>query len=385
MWEPSTIWGVAGGKVLWDEAKAWASAALGKAGTPRAEPSLPPPVAQLDNMTTTASGATARAATGVIVASAFIGSPIARHPPRHATFSRAASCVRCAVASFSVPAPTTLVAFLSATLPDMKKSTIKDRLRDGGVIVNGAPQHKATYQLQPGDVVELSRDKAQSAKQGGPVVDVLHVDRDLAVVVKPSGLLTVGTGKGKAGEKTVLNVVGEQLQKRGDRVGDRFFPCHRLDRGTSGVLLLPRSPEVQHFFFEHWAQTQKTYVAVVESHVTDDAGTIDAALFEDPNTLTVRVSTQPNARPALTHYRVLKRGIDRTLVELQIETGRKHQIRVHMLHLGHAVVGDDRYSKSTRRVRLCLHARSLRFPHPATGEDLTFHAAVPPLFDELVR
>jgi 23S rRNA pseudouridine1911/1915/1917 synthase len=265
----------------------------------------------------------------------------------------------------------------------MKKSTLKDRLRDGGVLVNGQPQRKATYALVAGDVVELSRDKVM--RHAPLAVEILHVDHDLVVVNKPSGLLTVGTGKGTSGEATVLNTVGAMLRARGDRVGDRFFPCHRLDKGTSGVLLLPRSPEVQHFFFEHWGQTTKTYVAVVEGNVADDAGTIDAALFEDPQTLTVRVSTQPNARPARTHYRVLQRSAARTLVELQIDTGRKHQIRVHMLHLGHAVVGDDRYSKMSRRVRLCLHARALEFPHPADGVMLRFEAKVPSLFADLMR
>jgi 23S rRNA pseudouridine1911/1915/1917 synthase len=151
------------------------------------------------------------------------------------------------------------------------------------------------------------------------------------------------------------------------------------------VLLLPRSPEAQQFFFANWGETTKTYVAVVEGRVEHDEGTIDAALFENPQTLTVRVSTQPNARPAVTHYRVLQRSAHLSLVELRIDTGRKHQIRVHMLSLGHAVVGDERYGSMKRRSRLCLHARELVFPHPSTGEQMTFQAPVPPLFTDLVR
>ena len=132
-------------------------------------------------------------------------------------------------------------------------------------------------------------------------------------------------------------------------------------------------------------ETKKTYVAVVEGRVEQDEGTINAALIENPATLTVRVSTQPDARPAVTHYRVLGRSAHLSLVELQIETGRKHQIRVHMLHLGHPVVGDDRYGTFKRKARLCLHARELSFPHPRTGERLTFQAPVPALFADLVR
>lgn len=277
----------------------------------------------------------------------------------------------------------TLVAFLASTMPEMKRGTVKDRLRDGAVLVNGQPEHKATRPLVVGDSVELRRQGASRGAAGPPGgVELLHVDQDLVVVHKPTGLLTVSTGKGS--ETTVLNVVGPQLRALGRNSGDRLFPCHRLDQGTSGVLLVPRSPEVQQFFFANWGETEKTYVAVVEGRVVDDEGTIDVALIEDAGSLQVRVSTSPDARAAVTHYRVLARGQRLTLVELRIDTGRKHQIRVHMKHLGHPVLGDERYGTDRRRVRLCLHARQLVFPHPRSGERLTFEAPVPPLFGELV-
>jgi 23S rRNA pseudouridine1911/1915/1917 synthase len=191
----------------------------------------------------------------------------------------------------------------------------------------------------------------------------------------------VGTDRG--GDATVLSVVGPQL-----RGGSRLFPCHRLDRGTSGVLLLPRSPEVQQFFFSHWAEVTKIYVAVVQGRIDKDQGTITDALYEQPGSLHVMVSSRPEAREAVTHWRVLQRGARATLVELRIETGRKHQIGVHMQHLGHPVLGDDRYASAggapARKVpRLCLHARTLSFPHPMTGAILHFDTTVPTLFAEL--
>ena len=115
----------------------------------------------------------------------------------------------------------------------------------------------------------------------------------------------------------------------------------------------------------------------------DDHGTIDAPLLEDPRTFSVRVVDHPDAREAVTHWRVLARGAQTTLVELVIDTGRKHQIRVHLQHLGHPVVGDERYGQR-RAPRLCLHARQLVFPHPGTGLRLTFQAPVPALFQQLV-
>jgi 23S rRNA pseudouridine1911/1915/1917 synthase len=285
------------------------------------------------------------------------------------------------VTSFSVSTPTTLVAFLRESLPDMKGGTLKDRLRDGGILVNGVPQRRATATLAPGDTVSLSRDKAP--RRSTDAVTPLHVDGDIVVVDKPAGLLTVGTDKGTA--PTALQAVRTLLKARRDGHGDAVFPCHRLDRGTSGVLLLARSAAVQEEVFARWSETEKTYTALVEGRVLDDAGTIDRALFENPATLSVRVSTQPNAKPAVTHYRVLQRGAAMTLLEVAIDTGRKHQIRVHMHSLGHPIVGDDRYGSTRRKGRLFLHATRLAFPHPTTGERLVFEVAAPRVFFELVR
>lgn len=278
--------------------------------------------------------------------------------------------------SFAVEQASTLSELLAARLPSMKRTTIKDRLRDGCVLVNGVVVRRATTAVAPGDIVELRREGERAPEPGR--VPILHVDRELVVVDKPSGLLSVGAGRG--GDKTVLSLVGAQLKG-----GDRLFPCHRLDQGTSGVLLLPRTPEVQRFFFEHWGETRKTYVALVEGPLRDESGTVRAPLYEDPRSLAVSVRDVPDARDAVTHFRVLTRGARCTLVELDLETGRKHQIRVHLRHLGHPVLGDERYGDRSLAPRLCLHARELSFPHPRTGERMTFASPVPPLFAELLR
>lgn len=277
--------------------------------------------------------------------------------------------------SFAVEEASTLAELLAARLPSMKRGTLKDRLRAGCVLVNGVVVRKATTVVARGDTVELRREGQLIPKAGR--VQILHVDRELVVVDKPSGLLSVGAGRGDA--KTVLTLVGPQL-----RGGERLYPCHRLDQGTSGVLLLPRTPEVQRFFFEHWGETRKTYVALVEGRLRDETGTVRAPLFEDPRSLAVSVRDGPDARDAVTHFRVLARGARSTLVELDLETGRKHQIRVHLRYLGHPVVGDERYGNPTLAPRLCLHARELSFPHPRTGERLTFATPVPALFAELL-
>ena len=292
------------------------------------------------------------------------------------------------MSTFSVDHDTTLVAFVAAAMPAMKKSSLKDRLRDGAVLVNGQPQTKATYALRAGDVVELRGPRpspvnagpGKAAPRSATRVVVLYDDADLVIIDKPSGLLTVAA-EGRR-EETALSVTATQLQT--GRTPPRLWPCHRLDKGTSGVLALAKSRAAQDAVFFLWDEASKRYVAVVDGVMRDDEGTIDAALYENPQTLSVRVSTQPNAKPARTHFRVLARGQGRTLVELAPETGRKHQIRVHLLHIGHAIVGDERYGDGSKRQRLCLHARSLSLVHPTTGARLSCEAPVPSLFFALV-
>jgi 23S rRNA pseudouridine1911/1915/1917 synthase len=265
----------------------------------------------------------------------------------------------------------------------LKRSNAKDRLKKGQVSVNGEPVFKATAPVHAGDVIAVHKEGVRRPSARGP--ELLHVDHDLVVINKPSGLLTVRGGRpgkrGKGGaEPTVLDQVGPQL--RGER---RLFPCHRLDRETSGVLLLPRSKEIQQHYFATWGDVEKVYVAVVEGLLDDDELRIDAPLLEDERSLSVRVSHTPEARTAATRVRVRARGRKHTLIEAWLETGRKHQIRVHLAHVGHPVLGDKRYGTAAGAApRLCLHATRLTFEHARTGEVMTFEVAPPALFERLL-
>jgi 23S rRNA pseudouridine1911/1915/1917 synthase len=284
------------------------------------------------------------------------------------------------MARWTVEEPAQIAAFLAAKLPQMKRSTLKARLKHGAVQVNGETARRHDTPLAPGDVVELSAEGAPGKKASGKEPAILHVDEQLVVVDKPSGLLTVSAKK-RGDEPTALTLTGPRLKG-----SPRLFPCHRLDRETSGVLLLPRDKQTQEHFFAHWSDVEKTYVALVEGVVEDDEGTVDAPLFEHPRSLAVSVSHGPDARSATSHYRVLERGEGRSLVEVRLQTGRKHQIRVHMQHLGHTVVGDARYGSGKKGApRLCLHAFRLAFTHPRTGERLVFESPTPKLFTKLLR
>lgn len=271
--------------------------------------------------------------------------------------------------------PVNLITFLISKFPEMKKNTIKDYISNGSILVNSKIQTKATLLLNIGDKIEISYNKRPL--QNLYNLEILYSDPNLAVVIKPEGLLTIAAGT--EGEATVVKILEKQFN------GQRLFPCHRLDKGTSGILLMPKNIKTQEFFFSNWGETEKIYVAVVEGHLENDYGSINMPLLENPTSLAVSVSSHPKARSALTHYQVISRGQYHTLVEVRLETGRKHQIRVHMQYLGHPILGDDRYGKKNQVGRLCLHARKLSFPHPILDKQMSFEAAMPGLFTKLTR
>ncbi len=159
--------------------------------------------------------------------------------------------------------------------------------------------------------------------------------------------------------------------------------AHRLDRETSGVLLLARSLEVKRKLAQNWHDFEKTYLAVVDGIPGEPEGIIDAPLWEDKS-LFVRVATRGDGEAALTRYRVLRKAGSRALLEVHLGTGRKHQIRVHLAHIGCPIVGDPRYGVS-KAPRLALHARTLRIRHPHDGRTVEITTSEPPEFKQFMK
>ena len=204
-------------------------------------------------------------------------------------------------------------------------------------------------------------------------IDVLHVDDACIVVDKPSGLLAV---RGR----------GEHLQDcAATRVRALFgdaLVVHRLDMATSGLMLFARGSQAQRHLSRAFAERDvgKRYVAVVHGHVTPDQGEIDLPLIADwPNRPLQKVD-HAHGKPSLTRWRVVDRDTDRTRLELEPITGRAHQLRVHLLAIGHPIIGDALYAPpavQARADRLLLHAAQLRFPHPVSGATTAVESVVP--------
>jgi len=222
----------------------------------------------------------------------------------------------------------------------------------------------------------LHKDKkpGKLRKSGG--MTILHEDRDLLVVVKPSGLLTVGTARNK--ERTAHYLLNDYVRKGDPKSRNRVFVVHRLDQDTSGVLLFAKSEPAKRFLQEHWNETDKHYLAIVHGRLTTPEGTISTYLTE--NTAHNVYSTGDAAKGKLSHteYRVLQETRESSLVEIHLLTGRKHQIRVHFAEQGHPVLGDRKYGNIARAAkRLALHARTISFLHPFNGRRLTFDTGMP--------
>jgi 23S rRNA pseudouridine1911/1915/1917 synthase len=269
-----------------------------------------------------------------------------------------------------VDEPARLLEFLRRRLPGWKRSTLEQRIRGGCVRVNGSTLRRNDV-LASGDEVEVGdRDDAEVETSAPAGLVILHADDDLVAVDKPAGLLSVSTER--QSERTALALLRDHLSRPGRPA--RLWPVHRIDRETSGVLLFARSSEARDSVQAAWEEAKKTYLALVEGRPDPPSGVIDQPLWEDRG-LFVRVGRHPEAKSARTRYTTLEVRGARTLLEVELETGRRHQIRAHLGWLGHPIVGDPRYGTAGGRMQ--LHALRLVVPHPADGRELRLEAQPP--------
>jgi tRNA pseudouridine32 synthase/23S rRNA pseudouridine746 synthase/23S rRNA pseudouridine1911/1915/1917 synthase len=212
---------------------------------------------------------------------------------------------------------------------------------------------------------------------------ILYEDRDIIVVEKPGGLLTIGTERDKS--RTAHSILNDYVRKGDPRSRNRAYIVHRLDRETSGILIFARSEAAKTFLQGQWQETDKRYLTIVYGSLAQKTGTISSYLTENSAFTVYSTPDQSAGKLSHTEYTVLKETKGFSLLEIHLLTGRKHQIRVHLSEQGHPVVGDKKYGKGNDTSgTLALHARSISFTHPVNGRRMFFETGIPEFFTRLI-
>ena len=288
---------------------------------------------------------------------------------------------------FQVKESAPLLEFLFKILTGFNKTTVRNLLKFRAVSVNGKFISQFNHPLVPGDVVQITSDRKAAVRADiKSELGIIYEDEDVIVINKPSGLLTVSSEKVKTETAfyklyDYLKLKQTEAQKRGRL--QPLFIVHRLDKDASGLIVFAKNIEAKEWLQDQWHTFEKKYYAVVYGVPGKTQGTVESYLAEN-QTLKVYSSPKPSAHGKLsvTHFKVLNSNRKFALVEVDLETGRKHQIRVHLSDIGHPIVGDDKYGGDFKKEkppikRLALHAFSLLFIHPRTRKKLTFESDLP--------
>ena len=280
---------------------------------------------------------------------------------------------------FLVKEPSELMAFLLCEMKESSRTTVKRLLTQGQVSVNDKYLTQYNHPLKEGDTVSINYSE-RHVNFRHTRIRILFEDEDVIVINKREGLLAVTMGK--ENEVTAFGILLEYLKKKNPR--NTLFVVHRLDRETSGVMMFAKNREFQMKIQHRWHENiiERKYIALVEGVVEQKEGRMVSYLTENPKSLKMHSNRHNNkGQEAITKYKVLSVSKSYSMLEIDLETGRKNQIRVHMQEMGHSVVGDKKYGGTTSPIgRMGLHARILSYRHPATGKIFRFEAPVPEKF-----
>lgn len=282
-----------------------------------------------------------------------------------------------------VTEPVELMKFLMTKFPEKSRKDIKSLLAHRQISVGAEITSKFDYPLQEGQQVVVNWNKVLIEKQPEGL-NIVYEDPYLIIIEKQAGLLSIATDSEK--EQTAYSILSDHVKKRDPK--NKIFVLHRLDRETSGVMMFAKSEKIQQMMQKSWKETvlERTYVAVVEGSVNKEQGTITSWLTESKAFIMYSSRTPNGGQKAITHYKVLKKNKHYSLLEVNLETGRKNQIRVHMKDIGHSVIGDKKYGSTKQPIaRLGLHARVLAFKHPISGEEVRYEASIPKEFLNLFK
>ncbi|MFO7295119.1 MAG: RluA family pseudouridine synthase [Clostridia bacterium] len=280
--------------------------------------------------------------------------------------------------------------FLTEKLPEHSRSYIQKLIKDGLVSVNGQ-KVKCNFKVKPGCLIDVTIPPPKEVSlQPEPLeLDIVYEDNDIVVINKPQGMVVHPAPGNYSG--TLVNALLYSCDGLSG-IGGEIRPgiVHRLDKDTSGLLVVAKNDAAHQSLAQQIKDRtlKRIYWCIVEKNIKEDKGIINAPIGRHPtNRKKMAVLNSPTAKPAITHFKVLERFGQYTLVEARLETGRTHQIRVHMAYIGHPVVGDSVYGSRKQKFNLkgqVLHAKKLGLIHPSTGEYMEFEAPLPPYFEDLL-
>ena len=286
------------------------------------------------------------------------------------------------IRQFKILADGTLLEAAAAILKDHTPSKIKSMLKHRQFAVNGTPSVQFDRPVAAGDVLSVNFSKS-FAMFSHPRIRLIYEDEHVIVIDKGYGLLSMATENEKDG--TVYSVLRDYV-KTNDPAA-RVYILHRLDKNTSGIMMLAKTAEAKDVMQHNWNNMvlSRKYVAVVEGNVEKDEDIVQSYLAETAQFEVYSTKDKEKGQLAITRYKVVKRRGNYSMLEVELDTGRKNQIRVHMHDIGHPISGDRKYGEKPNSIhRVALHAHTLKFAHPITRKLMSFESPIPASFASLV-
>ena len=284
---------------------------------------------------------------------------------------------------YIVDEETLLINYLRKTLTKLSKNNIKSLLTKEMVLVNNSVQTKYDFIVKKNDKITIRETKLRGTKFKKDI-NIIYEDEDIIAINKPAGLLTIATAKEK--EITLYHFVLNYVKSKNKN--NKIFVIHRLDKETSGIVIFAKNQNAKNLFQNSWEKIVKKrcYYAVVEGTLEKKEGIIKSYLTENSSFMVYSTNNKKEGKLAVTTYKVLKENKNYSLLNIDIKTGRKNQIRVHLKENGNVIVGDKKYGSNINIInRMALHAYKLEFLNPITNKNMILKTEMPTLFKKIIK